>query len=459
LLHSLPCNNETNIQTRNKATSKNFYTQELPQNRDSWSNCYELYLIKEVNTMFESESKMQEWLSEKLQEVDGIIDLVENEEEFEKYSPVNISEEKIYKSFEYCIKSLMTNTIVTENENISLKQGDSLKPDFILYAPETESMVIVELKNISGPTRQAGTELSAYASEIKTYVPFISDGDIVNVIISPVWPTLLRHFIFHEIFWLQRNIICLEPIVKNEVHRLKIIDIRSITEENISLKLSDRHLGGYQLCLYDDNLYHDPTNRTRLDPYLKQMRTALSAITTKGYIQKSHGFAFLWKDNWINSLAPYSITILNFAPFQSIERMFHDDNYKVDSITEKFINILVEHDPLGHGESLMAITKAGNEFLKGFCSPRTEGFMTWHDLKSIMNGRGDLKAFKCWGIFDELYSRMLIHEYSIGNLSISNTDPKLGLRMLDELIDPNYDFHNLSNYNYLPDEDSEYFSY
>lgn len=70
--------------------------------------------------MFESESKMQEWLSEKLQKIDGIFDLVENEDEFENYSPNNISEEKIYKSFEYCIKSLRLNTVITENENISL---------------------------------------------------------------------------------------------------------------------------------------------------------------------------------------------------------------------------------------------------------------------------------------------------------------------------------------------------
>lgn len=32
LLHSLPCNNKTDIQTRNKATSKHIHKQALPQN-------------------------------------------------------------------------------------------------------------------------------------------------------------------------------------------------------------------------------------------------------------------------------------------------------------------------------------------------------------------------------------------------------------------------------------------
>lgn len=406
--------------------------------------------------MFNKESDMQDWLSEELQENDGVCDLVENEEEFENFAPSNISEEKVYQSFKYCIKSLKLNTVITEDENISLKHGDSLKPDFLLYAPETESIVIVELKNIGGPSRQAGTELSAYASEIKTYVPFISDGDIVSVIISPVWPTLLRHYIFHEIFWLQRNILCLEPISVDGEVKLKILDVKKVVEDNVSLKLSDRHLGGYQLCLYDNNLYHDKTNRTRLDPYIKQMETALSAIATKGYSQKNHGFAFLWKDNWELSLAPYSITILNFAPFQSIERLFHDENYEVNAITEKFIDLIIESDPLGHGESLIDITKAGIDFLKGFCNPAMEGFTTWDDLKRIMEQRCDLKAFKCWGIFDELYTRKLKEEYTNGNLNISNTDPDLGLKMLDELIDPSYEFIDLSFYNNNPEED-DYF--
>jgi hypothetical protein len=410
--------------------------------------------MQKKDPMFKKESDMQEWLSEKLQDLEGVFDLVENEDDFDNFVPRNISEEKVYNSFSYCIKSLRLNTVITEDENISLKKGDSLKPDFLLYAPETESLVILELKNISGPTRQAGTELSAYASEIKSYVPFISDGDIVNVIISPTWPTLLRHFVFHEIFWLQRNTICLEPVELEGEVKLKILDVPKIIEDNVSLKLSDRHLGGYQLCLYDDNLYKEPKNRARLDPYIKQMETALSAIATKGYSQKNHGFAFLWKDNWQQSLAPYSITILNFAPFQSIERLFHDENYEVNAMTEKFINIITESDPLGHGESLIEITKSGIDFLKGFCKPRMEGFTTWDDLKRIMENRCDLKAFKCWGIFDELYSSKLKDEYANGNLEISNTDPFLGLEMIEELIDPEYEFIDLSYYNYDPEEDT-----
>lgn len=409
---------------------------------------------KSYNNLFKKEREMQKWLSDELHKVEGILDLVVNEKEFKLYKPINISEVKIYDSFQYCMKSMYLNNLITEDENISLKKGDSLKPDFLLYAPETESIVIVELKNLGGPSRQVGTELLAYAGEIKTYVQFISDGDIINVIISPVWPTLLRHYIFHEIFWLQKKIICLKPVSINDETKLEILNVNDIIEDNVNIKISEKHLGGYQLCLYDENLYKDPNNTTRLDPYIKQMESALSAIATKGYSHKNHGFAFLWKDCWNLSLAPYSITILNFAPFQTLERFFHDEEFIVNDMTEKFINIIEEHNPQGHSETLIDITKAGNDLLSMFCKPRMEGFHTWDVLKSIMEERSELVAFKSWGVFDELYSKKLMEEYKKGNLNINNTDPIIGLKMLNELIDPNYEFIDLKYYNYDPDKDS-----
>ena len=409
-----------------------------------------------MSRIFDSESKMQDWLSEELKPETGLSDLIENVDLLDNYKASTLSEKKVFESFRFCLKSLHNNEILSENENISLNPKDSLKPDFLLYAPETESIVIVELKNLAGPSRQAGTEISAYAGEVKSYIPFISEGDVVNVIISSDWTTLLRHYLFNEIFWLQKNVICLEPVIIDGTKRLKILDINLLIEDTVALKLSPKHLGGFQLCLYDYNLYSEPENRDRFDPHIEQMKTALSVMATKGYSQKNHGFAFLWKDTSASSFAPYSITILNFAPFQSIERLFHDEEFEANSMTEKLINIIVNYCPEGHGESLGAITDAGTDFLKNFCTVREEGYTTWDNLKHLMKGRCELIAFKCWGVFDELYMGKLLKEYQNGNLSISSTDPKVGLAMLDEVIDSNYEFIDLSYYNYDP-EKNEYF--
>lgn len=403
--------------------------------------------------IFETEDKMQEWLSKELRQTDSFRDLISNADKFDYLSSTSLVANRILDSYKQCLASFGLVTIIAENENISLKDGDILKPDFLLYAPETESIVIVELKNLASPSRQAGTEVSAYASEIKSYIPFISDGDIANVIISPVWTTLLKHYVFHEIFWLNRNIICLEPIEVDGEIKLQIKSVSSLIDNNISLKLSNQHLGGYQICLYDNNLYKDRTNRTRLDPFIEQMKTAIAIMSSKGNSQKNHGFAFLWKDNWEVSLAPYSITILNFAAFKSLERLFHDDDFEPKEMTDRFINIIKEYAPEGHGNSLDEIYNSGERFLTDFCSPRREGFTTWDYLRETMIKRCSLISFHSWGIFSELFSEKLYQEYKQGNTSISSTDPALGLKLIDELIDPTYEFIDLSCYNYNPDED------
>lgn len=399
-----------------------------------------------TNQIFKDEKEMQDWLSKELQANDCFKELIVNIEEFEKYKATSLSDKKVFESFKYCLTSLNIVSIISENENISFNPSDSLKPDFLLYAPETESVIIVELKNIVTPSRQAGTEVSAYANEVKSYIPFISDGDIVNIIISSVWPTLLKRYAFHEIFWQQRNILCLEPIKVQDEIKLRIIEVNTIAEDSLSLKLGNEHLGGYQICLYDDNLYSDPENRDRLDPYLKQMKTAMTAMASKGNSQKNHGFAFLWKDNWTLSLAPYSITIINFAPFQSFERHFHNEDFQPNGITERFIQIIKDHDPTGHGNSLQAITSQGESFLENFCTPRTEGFHTWDILSEIMLRRCNLISFQSWGVFEEVYTEKLMERYKNGDIELTFDDPNLGLEMLNELIDSDYEFYNLSYY-------------
>jgi len=400
------------------------------------------------NEFFESEKKMQEWLSEQLNSDVSIGDLITNIDEFEEYKAESIEAKKVFNSFSYTLKSIHNNVIISEGSNISLKLEDSLKPDFLLYALETETIVIVEIKNTKHATREGGTEVGAYASEIKSYVPFISDGDIVSVIISPEWPTLIRHYVFHDIFWLQRNIICLTPIKVDDEILLKIVDIDSIIESNSSLKIGYNHLGGYQLCLYDYDLYSGSQNRNRYDPYVQQMKTALNAMAAKGNSHKSHGFAFLWKDNWEISLAPYNITIMNFAPFQSVERFFHEDDFEPNLVMNKLVNIIKGFEPQGHGATLNSVTRTGRQFVEHFCEPRMEAFTTWDVHEKIMLERGELISFQAWGVFGELYSEKLLESYRDGEIDIASDCPKLGLQLVNELVNPNYEFINLAYYDF-----------
>lgn len=394
--------------------------------------------MNDNNEIFKFESEMQSWLSQKLSQIDGINDLICNSEYIDRFVPSSREEKKVWDNFKYCIEGLDCNELLIANKNISLKKGDVLKPDFILYSIESQSIVIVELKNFPDATREAGTEISAYAGEIKTYFPFLSEGDLINIVISPSWPTLIRHHLFFEIFYQKRNILCLTPCKRGKEILFKVISPTILTAENSLYKISSKHLGGYNLSLYDPGLYHEqPIN---MDERIEQMKTALNVVASKGNIHSGHGFAFLWKDHSEKSLAPYSIVIMNVAPFQSIDWLTDVENDERNEITKKFIHILDEYDPIGHGESLNDITAKCTQFLDNFCEPRKEGFLTWDRILYQLKGRAEFIAFKSWGIFDELYMDELFIEYKKGNFTLKDNDPDLGMKVINSIIDYDYPF-------------------
>jgi len=204
--------------------------------------------------LFENESAMQKWLHEKFESETSLSELIINYHEFKDASLPSSGSlilKKLRESYLFCMSSFENNELLFANKNISLNLKDVLKPDFVLYAAETQSIVIVELKNIKGPTRQVGTELGAYAAEVKSYLPYLADGEVINVIISTEWPVLLRHYVVNEIMWLNRNVICLEPVEDEGMILLRIVPPSAIADVDKPFSISGQQLGGYHLCLYD----------------------------------------------------------------------------------------------------------------------------------------------------------------------------------------------------------------
>lgn len=397
--------------------------------------------------MFASEAAMQAWLTKEISQVDGLGDLI-IPKALDGYTG---EEKRIAESYNSCIDALNYNHPISFDENISLKNGDILRPDFLLYSSESEAIILVELKNIKEPTRQAGTELSAYAAELRSYLPLLASSDIVSVIISTEWPTLLRHYVFNEITWHQRKIICLKPAKNKGKISLEIVDPKEITEGDLSLSIGEDHLAGFHICLYDMELYNGGDLK-RLNSHVQQMLTALRYIGAKGTSQGNNGFAFLWRNEYPETLAPYMLTVVNIAPFSTLERFIRvAGEIKPESILGRFINICTEHDPTGHGSSLSAQADSAVEFLRSFCSPQAEGFTNWRYLKEFMLENGDLIAFQAWGFFETEYFSSLKKEYDDGNLTTAAHDPHLALRVLENLIDPGYQFIDLAYFNYDPD--------
>lgn len=396
--------------------------------------------------IFSSEAEMQSWLSNQFQ-YRSLRDLVINIDEFIATEVGSKIEKKIFQSFSQVLDVIDAGTLIAENSNISLNNERILKPDFLFYSEESESIVIVELKNSKNASRQVGTEVSAYASEVKSYIPFISDGDIANVIISTEWSTLLCHYISHEIFWLYRDIICLEPTYDQYGNiRLRIVDISLFTDRETVFKISPKHLGGIQICMYDYSSKEFEKRRKNIGLYVQQMRTAIAVMAKTGNSKKSHGFAILWRDKWQSSIAPYSITLINFAPFQTIERFFQDDEYTPSDTMKKIIDIIKDHAPNGHSRTFESICSQGTNFLKSFCSPVPEGFQSWEQLKYVMLNRSEVISFSGWGIFGELHTEKLMKKYAHGEYTLNHDDGVTGIEVLNELIDDSYNFIDLSCY-------------
>lgn len=386
--------------------------------------------------LFENENAMQQWLSDRLAQETPLSELILNYETFKEdsnnsYRTLVLS--KIRNSFLYCLASFENNVIITEDMDISQNPKDKLRPDFLVYAPESESIVVIELKNQKNATREAGTEISAYAAEIKTYLPFISDGEVVSVIVSTEWPVLLRHFLFNEIFWLQRNIICLEPVETKDGVMLQIVEPKIFAESEVTTQINPQQLGGYQLCLYDNELYKGG-EYYRIAAFENQMRAAMSAMVAKGNALKTHGFAFLWRHCFHIGLAPYNITIINVAPFQSLNQLLADPKSNPNLMTLRLMDILKEYALEGHGQALESIREYGAQFLTTFCDPQPEGFMQWRDLQPNIFYQTDAIAFAGWGIFGELFFDRLAQEYRDGNFEWQPDSPLLANRMIEELM-------------------------
>jgi len=405
--------------------------------------------------IFDNEQKMQDWLERELSEREGLTELIEDFD-FGNVQTASWSFRKVLESYEYCLQSLNLLEVISRNEDISISPKEILRPDILTYAPETQSVVIIELKNIYGPTRQAGTELSAYCAEVNNYLPFISDSDIVNVIISAEWPTLLRRHVIQDILWRGRKLICLRPEFVGTFICLKVVTPDDLGCAEVDLKLSSHHVGGYQLCLYDDELYSQNPNRDRLNAHLPQMKSALSAMAAKGHALGSHGFAFLWRDLWAESLAPYNITMLNVASFNRLDRFLLElpEGEDLAEISRRLLRMVSEFSPEGHGNSLNNITNEGERFLRAFCTPRTEGFFTWPALRDVMERRADHIAFVAWGMFGERHLDLLDQEYSAG----SNPDffsPQIGIKLVNWIVDESVPYIDLSYFDWGDDDNDE----
>lgn len=391
---------------------------------------------------------MQLWLENEMEDAEGLGNLLFDIECIENYEPKSEVDKKLKDSYMHCLPSLYLTEIITKNQNISSSSGDILKPDILAYGIERESLILIELKNLSGATREAGTELSAYAGELKGYLSHLSDGDIMNVIISTFWPTLLKHYVFNNIVWQNKNMICLEPCIVDNKILLKPLELSILLQSEMPQKFGLEHLRGYHICLYDYSQYSPNRAPTKLHAQTEVIKASIARMAAEGEKANSHGFLILTKEINGYGLAPYMITLVNAAPFSSIERYFHSDAIKtyedLPFIGQKIYDVVSYHEPLGLGANTSKIYTAGKPYLTKICKPEIESINPWAILRQeINNGRTEAIYFESWGIFKEKSMEMLFDKYQNGDYSYTLNSIHLGFEVIEELVDEHYEFKHL----------------
>lgn len=402
-------------------------------------------------SIFSSEQEMQDWLESKFPDIWGLSDIILNNDYIDDFVPENLSEEKIRDSFKISHDCLHLLELITANKNISSKKGEVLKPDLITYSPEKETIVIIELKNFSGATREAGTEISAYSAELKGALQSLPDGDIVSVIISPHWPTLIKHYIYNTIVFQSKNLLCLEPCLNDGDIMLKIVDIPLLVQSPLPEKYNDHQLAGYTICLYDDTQQQENPPPTKLHNYIQVMLSSMDVISSKGEKINGHGFAFLSKEIRGFGLSPYFISVVNVAPFKCLEQVLHlegiDKYSDLPLAMQKYFDIYIEHSPYGYGSSLSSICQASFPILKTICSPHIEGLNTWDEIYRDIAQNWQPLYFVSWGIFKDVSIALLNEEYKNGITSNNLNSVSLGYNVISQLVNKNYNYIEISHIN------------
>ncbi|NWB96789.1 hypothetical protein HX870_06325 [Pseudomonas gingeri] len=376
--------------------------------------------------MFENEKKMQAAIGAHARNFSGFGELIEPPR-FEKNR--TLEENCIIESYEYCLSCIKETVLVSEDENISLFPSECLKPDFLLYDPGMETFVIVEIKNSSKPTRESGTEIGAYTNAVKAHFPMISNGDIICVIISNHWPTLLKNYLFNEIFWHKRKILCLKP-KSDDPLELECFPPASLFNKNLNLNFHKKSFSGLQLCIYANNIYNNGEIED-LDIHLEQIKSSFERLIRKSSEINSHGFAFLWRDLRKNTAARYSITYLDINPFEKFQ--LHEVNIE-SKISNTLFNIIRDWESTGNTYSTIKALSNSDHFLDDIANPFPEGSSPWWKLKEFMLEKSNLISFRTWGIVADIYENSLLEEYKSNNNIVKYDCPSFGLKFINNLI-------------------------
>lgn len=356
------------------------------------------------------------------------------------FSLDRISRQALIAAGAHVLERLGEPILLSADKDISLTQGERLRPDLVCHDRESESILIFELKVSGAVGRQAVSELAAYEQEVRNHLPTLADTELCHVLISSEWNTLMDHGVSAAVTWSGKRILCLEarlepsPDGDRLTLRTRLPSAWSITGQAV---LPERAFPTVTLCAYPRDSSPAPDD----DRALAMLRSALRIVALDGQDGGGTGFAMLWRNHLPGATARYCITVCALAPFAlaqsdaSVPPAAGD----ADNLAQHFAALAADTHLRGHAPCL-DLTQGAMRLLNRNFSPRREGLHTWQHHEARWAFDAEPLSIEFWGALGHHARNHFLSPAAQGPMHADLlcrggdwTDPGVAIPLIDQL--------------------------
>ncbi|MBW4519542.1 MAG: hypothetical protein KME16_07555 [Scytolyngbya sp. HA4215-MV1] len=392
----------------------------------------------------------EEKLFSHIKNVDSIEKLYESlhdEDSLPSFSIDYFSRKKLISAAKHVVSSLESvQVITTASKNISINRKEKLFPDLVLLNQEEGKIIILEIKRSIKTVRETLTEMLAYDHEIRNFLPFLSNFEILFCIVSTEYSTLLNHSITGLTTWESKQILCLyvEESEEEEL-QIEIYIPPAWTSLGIS-NLPSTAISTLNIILYRHSDDEVSPNAEAAVFY------ASSLIAKDGDRNNSHGFVLVWRDCWnledLTGSAEYHLTVGFINPYVFLP--FAHSLGVIDASQSPLGQYLIENTDDFPSYYCKEVIEKGRDFLKKFFRVHIEGFSNWNNDRSkphevynptcLMCHRALPLRVELWGALGDFSRELIVHpgveKYLLSMFSgriLGCEDPFIGIPLIDNI--------------------------
>ncbi|HBP4581703.1 TPA: hypothetical protein L5606_000171 [Pseudomonas aeruginosa] len=335
--------------------------------------------------------------------------------------------------------------ISKNNRNLSAEKGERLFTDLFYCARGTSQFIVIEVKNQNTTAREAITELLAYEHEVLNHLPFAGANDIMMVIVSRDFSTLLDHAVAGLNTWSRRNVLCLRFDDSAEEPFLEVHLPKAWTSIGQAAMPDNAIVTAF--------LSFAPEPSLTEDQVYAACDTAAQLMVREAERSGSSGFALVAYNHFYPGLAegPYLILAGVVDPFSFMGNAI--DQGFLQATTSPLANYVHEGGKLDVLSSswnwIGGDVRAAAEYLNAYGRARWEDFFDWRTLRDVhrwmVEGATPDRhltpvTMDFWGMLGD-YARDAVRNVPrmrnfLGGLAKPGMDwrfPSLGVTLLDDI--------------------------